>query len=95
MLNYGLTHHKLQQKLFRRIYYQHIKNLEKPRRANTIFFLEKSKMAVKNMMNLLSYKAIYCRPNSSRNVQMAAMKTLVDHLIFPINAMMTTYVSSS
>ena len=49
------------------------------------------------MMNLLCHKVIYFRPNSSRNFKMAAMKTLFDHLIVPINpnAMMTTYVSSS
>ena len=50
-----------------------------------------------HMMNLLCYKVIYFRPNISRNFQMAAMKTLFDHLIVPINpnAMMTTYVPSS
>ena len=60
------------------------------------------------MMNLLSYKVIYFRPNSSRNFKMAAMKTLLFfvHLIVPINAInknvksycinkMTIYVSSS
>ena len=48
------------------------------------------------MTNLLCYKVIYFRPNTSRNFKMAAMKTLFDHLIVPINpnAMMTTYVSS-
>ena len=44
------------------------------------------------------------RPNSSRKLKMAAIKTLCDHLIVPINAIqklsiilhnMTTYVSSS
>ena len=55
MPNYGLTHHKLQQKLFFRIYDQKglqkniFKNVEKSRRANT-FFSVKSKMAVKNIM---------------------------------------------
>ena len=49
------------------------------------------------MMNLLSYKVIYFRLNSSRNFKMAVMKTLFNHLIVPINpnAMMTTYVYSS
>ncbi len=60
------------------------------------------------MMNLLSYKVIYFRPNSSRKFKMAAMKTLLFfvHLIVPINAInknvksycinkMTIYVSSS
>ena len=49
------------------------------------------------MMNLLCYKVIYFRPNNSRNFKMAAVKTLFDHLIVPINpnSMMTTYVSSS
>ena len=45
MPNYGLTHHKLQQKLFLRVYYQKgnqnniiiIKNVEKSRRANIVF----------------------------------------------------------
>ena len=57
-------------------------------------------------MNLLGYKVIYFRPNSSRNFNMAAMKTLFVHMIVPINAIyknvisyyinkMTTYVSSS
>ena len=59
-----------------------------------------------HMMNLLSYKVICFRPNSSRKFKMAAMKTLFVHLIVPINAIyknvisycinkMTTYVSSS
>ena len=60
------------------------------------------------MMNLLSYKVIYFRPNSSRKFKMAAMKTLLFfvHLIVPNNAInknvksycinkMTIYVSSS
>ena len=57
-------------------------------------------------MNLLTYKAIYFRPNSPRKLKMAAMKTLFVHLIVLINATyknvilycinkMTTYVSSS
>ena len=59
-----------------------------------------------HMKNLLCYKVIYFKPNSSRKSNMAAVKTLFYHLIVPINAIyknvisycinkMTTYVSSS
>ena len=39
-----------------------------------------------HMMNLLSYKVIHFRLNSSRKVKMAAIKMLFDHLIDTINA---------
>ena len=55
-----------------------------------------------HMMNLLSYRVIYVRPNSSRKFKMAAITTIFNNLIVPINAIyknvldnMTTYVSSS
>ena len=38
------------------------------------------------MMNLLSYKLIYFKQNIFRILKMAALKTLFDHLIVPINA---------
>ena len=53
MPNYGLTHHKLQQKLFLRIYYQkgvqnNILRIEENLDGRTSFFSAKSKMATKN-----------------------------------------------
>ena len=38
------------------------------------------------MMNLLSYKVIHVRPNSSRKFKMAAITTIFNNLIVPINA---------
>ena len=45
------------------------------------------------MMNLLSYKVIHSRPNSSRKCKMAAIKASFDHLIVPINAIYMNVVS--
>ena len=45
------------------------------------------------MMNLLSYVVIHVRPNSSRKFKMAAIKTLFDHLIVPINAIYKNVIS--
>ena len=56
MPNYGLTHHKLQQKLFLRIYYQkgvqnNILRIEENLDGRTSFFSAKSKMAVKHIIS--------------------------------------------
>ena len=56
MPNVGLTHHKLQQKLFLRIYYQkgvqnNILRIEENLDGRTSFFSAKSKMAVKNIIS--------------------------------------------
>ena len=56
------------------------------------------------MMKLLSYRVIHVRPNSFRKFKMAAITTIFNSLIVPINTIqergiildnMTTYVSSS
>ena len=44
-------------------------------------------------MNLLSYKVIHARPNSSRKFKMAAITTTFNNLIVTINAIYKNVVS--
>ena len=47
-----------------------------------------------HMMNLLSYKVMHVRPNSSRKFKMAAITTIFNNLIVPINANTRTWYHS-
>ena len=46
------------------------------------------------MMNLLSYKVMRVRPNSSRKFKMAAITTIFNKMIVPINANTRTWYHS-
>ena len=46
------------------------------------------------MMNLLSYKVMHARPNSSRKFKMAAITTIFNILTVPINANTRTWYHS-
>ena len=45
------------------------------------------------MMDLLSYKVIHVRPNSSWKSKMAAITTIINNLIVTINAIYKNVVS--